>query len=62
MILISHLTKKYHEVALERPGLATCKKENLIEIYFQQSNPFINSLLGFDGFLVTFPAFAVACV
>lgn len=39
-------------MVLEHPSLATCKKENLMENYYQQSNPFINGLSGFDEFLV----------
>ena len=39
-------------MVLEHPSLATCKKEHLIENYYQQSNPFINDLSGFDEFLV----------
>lgn len=39
-------------MVLERPDPATCKKENLIESYYQQSNPFINGLSGFNEFPV----------
>lgn len=39
-------------MVLEHPGLPTCKKENLIENYYQQSNLFIDGVSVFDEFLV----------